>query len=401
LGALCLLALLGLIRAWRELFNAAGLIVLSAIAITLAGWGALMITIPATANARLVFQIFPALGVLLALGWHIVIDFLEKTANRKRAHNFSVGAGLAPAHLGDRKGRPYDLIAFFFFLFALYALFGYLAPAYAYPSAVSELPKDVTPLKANFENVVEVLGYKISKTTIGPGDQLEVTIYWKPLSTTVKPSPLFVHLTDPVEVVIAQRDTYHGLGTAPSNSWRVGVPFADTYRIIIPETAAVASKLKIRVGVISSDLNRPLLVNGREFLELRDLTFTLRPFAINFSNRVSLVGYEIDQRGLRPGERLHLTTFWKKLNYVDTLGMYAHLVGMDGKQWAAVGVKFGSPTETWSEFQGIDFPLDMPRGIYFIEVGVLQNEQARLPVLSNAGQKTGEAIELVRVRVDK
>jgi 4-amino-4-deoxy-L-arabinose transferase-like glycosyltransferase len=68
-AVLCLLALFGLARDRRWIRSPGMWVVLLALASALAGWGALMISIPATAHARHILYAYPAAAFLLALGW--------------------------------------------------------------------------------------------------------------------------------------------------------------------------------------------------------------------------------------------------------------------------------------------------------------------------------------------
>ncbi|MBI5350244.1 MAG: hypothetical protein HZB77_13175, partial [Chloroflexi bacterium] len=352
------------------------LIVILSILFSLAGWGALMITIPATANARLVFQIFPALGALLVLGW----------------------SSLLPRKL-------FSLISILSFLsFALYSLFFYLAPAYAYPAAITSLPSDAKIVSANFEGAAEIVGYRISKDSVQAGDQVDVTIYWRPLAPTASPFAAFVHLVDSQRIIAAQRDTYHGLGAAPSHQWRVGITFADVYRVYIPETAYAPETLTVRVGMWNTIENRPLITHDNDALEIGTIQLAPKPLAINFANRVTLVGYDAERRVLKPGDTLTLITRWRATNPDKEYWWYAHLVGLDRKIWKIANGPFTPQltlNELRNETRNILLPNDLPNGQYLIEVGVTSDGQRKIGILADDGRQVGDYVDLMRVRVEK
>jgi hypothetical protein len=398
IGLLCLLSFLGLIRAWRE-FRSPGLAIAAfAVLVSLAGWGALMITIPATANARLVFQIFPALGLLLMLGWQILLT--RRHEDTKTQSLVSLGFGILE------------------FGFSLFALFGYLAPAFAYPRFVTALPADAVgiaaPVSANFEGAAEILGYRASRALVQPGDQLDVTVYWRPLAQTAAPLQVFVHLVDTHGVLAAQRDTYPGLGNAVTTTWRVGQTFADTYRLFIPETAYSPETLTLRVGLWSAAENRPLIANDRDALDLGPID--LRPrdgqtpnsISVNFANRMTLIGYDLNDRTPTPGETIQLTTYWLAVQPEADYWAYAHLVGMDGRIWALADSVIVPPITGWplNELRSESRPLivapDTPPGQYVLEFGlthVSEAGQSRLPILAGDGHEIGDHIELARIKV--
>ena len=349
-------------------------IIIPSLILSLSGWGALMITIPATANARLVFQIFPALGALLVLGW----------------------SSLLPRKL-------FPLISFLSFSsFALYSLFFYLAPAYAYPAMISALPSDVKIVSENFEGATEIIGYRISKDSVQAGDQVDVTIFWRPLAPTASPFPAFVHLVYRQRIIAAQRDTYHGLGAAPSHQWRVGVTFADVYRVHIPETAYAPETLIVRVGMWNTIENRPLITRDNDALEIGTIQLAPKSVAINFANRVTLVGYDAERRLLKPGDTLKLITRWRATNPDKEYWWYAHLVGLDRKIWKIANGPFTPQLtldELRTETRDILLPNDLPNGQYFIEVGVTSDGQRKIGILASDGRQVGDYVDVVRVRI--
>ena len=162
---------------------------------------------------RYVFPAFPSLAAVLAAGW------LNWTSPRRRWLAALVLAGLTLAA-------------------SLYALVGLLIPTYRMPltASAAEL-RAMTPLDANIGDTAQVLGYRLSATTVRPGETLEVTVYWQPLSQTDVPYTVFLHLVDADLRPIAQRDTYPGLGNYATTVWDVGRPFVDIYRLAVPADA--------------------------------------------------------------------------------------------------------------------------------------------------------------------
>lgn len=404
----CALALLGLIRARRELRSAALFIVALAIIASLAGWGALMITIPATANARLIFQIFPALGLLLALGW----------------------SGLTPQPGVIAKAYALAL-AVMLAAFPIYALAGYLAPAFAYPAEIKALPVNATSASsveptaanANFEGAAEIVGHRLltdsseptSARSVEPGDRLDVTVYWKPLAQTASPLTVFVHLVDGERIIAAQRDTYPGLGRAATTTWRVGRIFADTYRVFIPDTAYAPQTLTVRVGLWNSVESRPLVVNDSDALTIGAIPLRARggglpnPTSVNFANRMQLIGYALSARTAAPGGTIILTTYWRANAPEADYWAYAHVVGADGRIWAIADSEILPPVRSWSaekmniDTRRITLAPDTPPGQYTIEFGVtrvLNPGQDRLSVLGDDGRELADHIDLALIRVE-
>ncbi len=391
-AVLCALAVPGLLRTRHRLRSAGVGIAALSVVVSLAGWGALMLTIPATANARLVLQIFPALGLLLVLGWR---GLLPKRHRESRLLALAVG-GLA-------------------LCFSLVALLGYLAPAFAYPPAVAALPPTAThaPVGANFEGVAEIVGYRLTAQSARPGDQVDVTIYWKPLAQTDAPLQVFVHFVDEDGIISAQRDTYPGLGNAVTRWWRAGATFADTYRVFVPPTAYAPQRLTVRVGLWDPAANRPLLTSDADALTIGTLALTPgqgalpNPVSINFANRMTLVGYDLDSRAPAPGDTVRLTTHWLAVDPDSDYWAYAHIVGADGRIWAIADSVITPPVTGWprgavqAETRSITLAPDTPPGQYTIEFGLTRRDNGldRLSVLAADGHEIGDHIELTFIRV--
>lgn len=394
-GVLCALPGIGLVRVRTQLRSPGALMTVLAIAVSLAAWGVLMVNIPATAHARHILHAYPAIGLLLALGWHGLIP--RRREGAKAQNSIPLGAGV----LG--------------FSFSLFALFGYLAPAFAYPRTVAALPADVTPASANFEGAAEIVGYRFSSDSVQPGDRVDVTVYWKPLARTAIPLQVFVHLVDSQGIIAAQRDTYPGLGNAATTTWHTGQVFADMYRVFIPDTAYAPETLAVRIGLWNTAESRPLIADDSDALAPGKIGLQPRrgdapnPVVINFENRMTLVGYVLDKRVAAPGGTLVLTTYWRAVRPDSDYWAYAHVAGADGRIWALADSIIIPPITQWptgeirSETRQIVLAPDAPPGQYTLEFGltrILSPGQQRLSVLAEDGHEIGDHIDLVRIRVE-
>ncbi len=166
---------------------------------------------------RYLFPAFPSLAVIVAGGW------LAWFGPRWRTTGALALAGLTLAA-------------------TLYAIYGLLLPTYAPPpTASASALSRATPLDANIGDTAQVLGYTLSRASVRPGDILQVTIYWQPLSRTDVPYTVFLQLYDPALGVVAQLDSFPGLGNYATTIWDVGRPIVDVYRLKIPADAPAAT----------------------------------------------------------------------------------------------------------------------------------------------------------------
>jgi len=63
------------------------------------------------------------------------------------------------------------------FALAIVALFRYIAPTYASPSLLADLPSHASPLLADFGGQAQLLGYELQEESVRPGETLHLTLY--------------------------------------------------------------------------------------------------------------------------------------------------------------------------------------------------------------------------------
>lgn len=175
---------------------------------------------PTGAQGRYLYTVLAAFTPLVVLGWHALLP-----ARWHRGLAWAVSLGMA--------------------LFAVLVLALYLVPVYSPPAALAQVPAGATPVSANLGGVAEIEGYIVTPASAGPGDRVQVTVYWRPLSQTDQPYSVYLHLLADDDTLLAQRDTYPGLGRNPTTVWEPGRLFADTYQVLIPDNAAGPAHFKL------------------------------------------------------------------------------------------------------------------------------------------------------------
>jgi hypothetical protein len=198
-----------------------------------------MMTIVGTIAGRYMFTAYTSLALLLAAGflawfrphWHMPVALILLALN----------AALAA-----------------------YTLFGLVYPTFAPPRSPSAAElRQMTPLDANLGGVAQVLGYKLGAESVKGGQELAVTVYWQPLTTTAIPYTVFVHLYEPSVGSITQLDTYPGLGNWATTVWTPGRAFVDTYRLTLPADAPPVDDAQILLGLYDGETMQRLPVTGR------------------------------------------------------------------------------------------------------------------------------------------
>jgi hypothetical protein len=234
---------------------------------------------------------------------------------------------------------------------------------------------------------------------------------------------VFVHLLDENDLVIAQRDTYPGLGTYPTSLWRVGDAFADRYVLTLPPTVFAPCTGRFEVGLYDFASGERLLVTGPDGQPLgdnvrfhqiavlpREDSPVPNPVDFDFEGRIALMGYDLDRRTARPGEAIQLTLYWRALAEMEEdYTVFTHVLGEEDRLWAQMDSqpqKGAAPTSSWQVGQVIEDHYDLaikpdtPPDVYDIEVGLyLAATGRRLGVLDEGGRLWDNRVLLSKVRV--
>ncbi len=340
-------------------------------------------------------------------------------------------SGLVPSRL---RGKVTALLAGAMLVFAVICPVAYIAPAYARPSLLSQAAIEAIPnrLDVSFGGVMKLLGYDLPVTniqypipnTLIPGDALTVTLYWQSLAEMNQDYAVFVHLLDENDLILAQRNTFPGLGSFPTALWQAGDAIADTYTLALPETTYAPSSAQLEVGLYDFVTGNRLLVYGPDgkpagdnvrFHEIevapRSETGLPNPAHFNFRNKIALVGYEMDRRKVSPGEAIHLTLYWRGLiEMEDDYTVFVHLLREGDQIWAGADRQprdGAAPTSSWRKGQVVvdKYELviapDAPPDVYEIEVGLYLAETGeRLDLLDQESRLMGNRVLLTKMRVE-
>lgn len=128
---------------------------------------------------------------------------------------------------------------------ALFVLSGWvlghdIAPAYQRPAPVTEaeLIAGASPAYAEYGERIALVGYRLGRQRLAPGEKTELILYWKALAAVEQNYSVFVHVADDPTLRVAQSDTYPCRGNYPTRYWRPGEIVADSHILTIwPDTA--------------------------------------------------------------------------------------------------------------------------------------------------------------------
>jgi len=134
---------------------------------------------------------------------------------------------------------------------------------------VTTVPPIRYPLVTNLNHQVELLGYDLEETSLGPGDTLRLTLYWRALAEMDKSYTVFTHLLDSDSRIRGQKDSIPGDGTMPTTSWVAGEIITDRYEIVI-HSDAQPGRYVLEIGFYDADTGQRLQVVNQEGQQLDD-----------------------------------------------------------------------------------------------------------------------------------
>ncbi len=132
---------------------------------------------------------------------------------------------------------------------SVYSLFFVVAPAYAVPPTITNLPETAVSLNMPLSDTLTLVGAEIHTQTAVPGDYLTLTLYWQTSYTPAEPSEFVVELIGRDGERIANLHSLHGRGLYPDTLWPENEIVVDKFSILIDETAVSPVLAPIFVGL--------------------------------------------------------------------------------------------------------------------------------------------------------
>jgi hypothetical protein len=89
------------------------------------------------------------------------------------------------------------------------------------------------PLKATFGDAIQLLGYDLTETTLRPGTEFSVTLFWQGEAPIAASYKVTVQLLSPKGKIVAQDDSVPANWTRPTTGWRPGEVITDEHRLMV------------------------------------------------------------------------------------------------------------------------------------------------------------------------
>lgn len=103
-------------------------------------------------------------------------------------------------------------------------------------------------LPAQFQEGIRLEGFELTGTTLKPGNDLVLLLYWRTTDTIQKDYTVFVHWVNDKGEIILGDDTQPRGGRAPTSGWAVNKLVVDTHLITMPSDA-LPGKYHLEVGL--------------------------------------------------------------------------------------------------------------------------------------------------------
>ena len=296
-------------------------------------------------------------------------------------------------------------------VFALLVPFRYILPAYAEPPLLSQADVQAiqNPLRVNFHDKVELLGYDVGRGRVRAGEAIAITLYWRCLGRMEHNYTLSVQVLGPDYRSYGGVNLYPGRGNFATSLWQVGDTFSEDYWVpVAPDVPApVMGRIKVALFSIDDSIQEhlPVLdpqgqvadrsaVFGRIKIVPRE-----RPQHVienqvyyDLDGKVALIGYELTASVDREAG-LDFRLYWQALSEMnEDYTVFVHWLDEGGRiltQQDNQPRNGTYPTGLWDEGEIVEdlYRLTVPAGF----------PAGRLPVLLAVGMYRLETLERLAV----
>ncbi|MBZ0277323.1 MAG: glycosyltransferase family 39 protein [Anaerolineae bacterium] len=109
------------------------------------------------------------------------------------------------------------------------------------------------PIRVNFNNQVELVGYSLSDLSPQAGDTVELTLYWRAMQKVDRDYVVFAHIIDPPTLTIyAGSDAMPVQWTAPTSTWIPGEVITDVHTLTLREDTP-PSIYELEIGLYTQE----------------------------------------------------------------------------------------------------------------------------------------------------
>ncbi|MDX2076910.1 MAG: glycosyltransferase family 39 protein [bacterium] len=187
-------------------------------------------------------------GFMLTLG---TLSFLSWTTQTTGSQGRLLFPFIAPASIFLSLGfmhlkiRPQWILAPLV-IFAVTQPIFIISPTYAKPPIIEALPNDAIGVGATFGDI-ELVGYRLDPQRWNAGDEIPITLYWRPLTQSPEDYTLAITAVLPDLSPIASINTYPGWGSLSTTTWATNGLYADTYWLRLIDAPSLFGDIRLLI----------------------------------------------------------------------------------------------------------------------------------------------------------
>ncbi len=313
------------------------------------------------------------------------------------------------------------LLAGGLFGLALVSPFRYILAAYGKAPLLTEtdIPTTVQPVDLVYDDTLRLIGFTTAPGPVHPGEWLAVTLYWQALHPTGKNYSTFVHALSADGQAIGQSNSYPDRGNWATSFLPPGAVLPDRHFVPLPADTPAPAVLRLAMGIFEFDdparTAKPAV--NREGQTVQPIAGAVpvvprqwsrpkpsNPVQANFAGQIRLLGYDLPQAEIKPGETVSLTLYWETLAPpAQSLTLFIQLIDpATGAPAAGFDAPPAFDTRFWQtgylipDSRSLVIPADLPPDEYRLTIGWYRPDTlARLPLVD----MPGDALSLQAVTI--
>lgn len=270
-----------------------------------------------------------------------------------------------------------------------------------------------TPLNVKVAGSLHALGYTLDRVEAQSGDTLHLTLFWQAAARVNQNWTIDLALNNgETTLPLAQ-----GAAIVSGDSavpWRAGDVARSQHALRIPpytpgSTYALQAVVLDDPGKTAAQFEAGQITVHAPQRTMVTPAHMARHVEANLGDRVTLLGFDMDETTLLAGKTLSMTLYWQARQEMDVgYKVFVQLVGANGvlAQIDAIPANDARPTTGWiageviADLYALALPADAPPGEYQLIAGLYDpTTLRRLLVLDAQGNTSGDRVSLSMVQV--
>ncbi|MBI4319019.1 MAG: glycosyltransferase family 39 protein [Chloroflexi bacterium] len=286
-----------------------------------------------------------------------------------------------------------------------------------------ERPVNTRFVDADRGDELELLGFRLGAGQVRQGDAQRVMLWWQAKNAIKGDYLVNLALEGASGQVLAEHRVRPAEGSYATTNWTAAQVVRDVHDLVVPADSP-PGPADIKVYLADAQTGRPLRVQGAtgdspirlgpyEILarERRfDIPRIQHPLRAELGEAVTLLGYDLDQKPVRPGDVIRLTLYWQTRARMDeSYTVFTHILDAGERirgQKDQIPLGGKAPTTSWvpgevtQDVYDIQINQDAAPGTHLLEIGMYHAPTGRrLPVMLSGQRVPGDRVILGKVEL--